>query len=404
MAQVIEARRPWRLGLLAAALAVALLALVAQQARPGAGLASLPLHDFVEYWAAGRLLAQGHDPYDLEAIERLQRSVGHTAEPILMWNPPWALPLVLPLGLLECRTAHLVWLLLNLAVLAGCADLLWRLYDGPAELRWLGWLLGLAFLPSAFALLAGQIAPLLLLGVTGFLWCQRRGHDLRAGAAAALLGIKPHLAYLFWPALLLWCLHTRRWRVLLGGAGAGLAALGVALWFDPDVLAQYAQALSTRPPAQYRSPTLGTLLRLAVGAGSFRLQFLALLPGLAWFVPYWLRHRRDWSWLQRLPLMLLVSLLTAAYGAWPFDLVLLLPAVLQPAAALARSGRPLSRALACAACAAINGLALVLVVREAEYLWFIWMTPALLLAYLALPPTCSLGGATAGLSSSPPQR
>jgi hypothetical protein len=394
MAQVIDVRRPWRLGLLGAALAVALLALAAQFARSGAGLPALPLYDFVEYWAAGRLLAQGHDPYDVVAIEDLQRQVGHTAEPILMWNPPWALPLVLPLGLFACRTAHLIWLLLHLAVLLGCADRLWQLYGGPAELRWLGWLLGLAFLPSAMALLAGQISPLLLLGATGFLCCQRRGWDWLAGASAALLGVKPHLASLFWLALLLWCLRTRRWRVLLGGAGAGLAALGVALCFDPDVLGHYARALADRPPAQYRSPTLGTLLRLAVGDGSFRLQFLALLPGLAWFVPYWLRHRRDWDWPERLPLLLLVSLLTAAYGAWPFDLVLLLPAVLQPAAALARAARPGVQLLAGAGYLVINGLALLLLVRQVEYLWFIWLTPALLLAYLGLQPVSTISTST----------
>src|SRR5207237_569613 len=84
--------------------------------------------------------------------------------------------------------------------------------------------------------------------------------------------------------------------VLAGGALAGLAALGVALLFNPAVLGQYWHTLGTRPPAQYRSPTLGTLVRLALGGGSFRWQFLALLPGLAWFVPHWLRHPRDWDW------------------------------------------------------------------------------------------------------------
>src|SRR5881227_1912195 len=82
----------------------------------GRGL-RLPLFDFVEYWAAGRLLAEGRNPYDPEAIEQLERAVG-TEETVLMWNPPWALPLVLPFGMLDARLAHLLWLLVQFAALA----------------------------------------------------------------------------------------------------------------------------------------------------------------------------------------------------------------------------------------------------------------------------------------------
>jgi hypothetical protein len=187
-------------------------------------------------------------------------------------------------------------------------------------------------------------------------------------------------------ALLLWCLRTRRWRVLAGGALAGVAATGVALAFNPAVLGQYWHTFTHRPPAQYRSPTLGTLLRLALGEGGFHWQFAALVPGLAWFAFSWRRQRQDWAWDEQLPLLLLVSVLTAAYGAWPFDLVLLLPPVLQVAAVLARAGGTAPRALAVGAYLGINGLGLALLAREVEYLGFIWMTPALLAAYLALRP------------------
>ena len=37
---------------------------------------------------------------------------------------------------------------------------------------------------------------------------------------------------------------------------------------------------------------------------------------------------RDWNWSEQLPLLLLVSFVTAPYGAWPFDMVLLLPAAM----------------------------------------------------------------------------
>ena len=67
---------PWRLALLGAALAASVAGLLLVVARPGQGPAELPLRDFVEYWAAGRLLAQGEDPYDPALVHALERQFG----------------------------------------------------------------------------------------------------------------------------------------------------------------------------------------------------------------------------------------------------------------------------------------------------------------------------------------
>ncbi len=292
MSQPLVAHPPRRFWLLVVALTVAVVVLLIQLGGSARGLTTLPLHDFVEYWAAGRLNLHGDNPYDPERVHQLEREAGRTSEGILMWNPPWTLPLVMPLGLLDCRTAHLLWLCLQFAVVAWCADALWRLYGGPLAQRGIAWVLAFAFLPTLFSLTAGQIAPLVLLGAVLFLVCLNQGRDALAGAATVLLAIKPHLSYLFWIALLLWSIRTRRWSVLGGGLLAGLAALGMALWFNPSVLSQYWHTFTSRPPAQYRSPTLGTVLRLLLGEDQFRLQFLALIPGLVWFAVYWMRQRR----------------------------------------------------------------------------------------------------------------
>jgi hypothetical protein len=374
--------RPW---LLAAVLALALAILFLQRTHLE-NLSRLPLYDFVEYWAAGRLNASGANPYDPEAMLRLELEVGQHANDVLMWNPPWTLALVMPFGLLPCPLAHLVWLALHFVVLAWCADALWRFYGGPPEQRALAWLLAFTFMPSYIALTAGQIAPLLLLGATAFLVLSRRRQEWLAGAATVLLAIKPHLSYLFWIALLLWTLRERRLGMLAGGALTGLLATGLAVLCNPSVLSQYWHTFTSQPPAQYRSPTLGTILRLVLGPEQFRLQFLALLPGLAWFVPYWLRHRRNWAWSEHLPLLLLVSVLMTPYGGWPFDLVLLLVPVLQVAATLQRGNGAPSVWWAAAVYLTINALALAQVAHAMEYFWFIWMTPALLVGYLLLRP------------------
>jgi hypothetical protein len=381
MSQSVEVRslRPWLLGA-GCLIAVGLLAV--QFAQAPHLLSRLQMYDFVEYWAAGRLLASGDNPYDGERMHALERAAGRTEDGILMWNPPWTLPLVLPFGLLPVRTAHLLWVVLQLGVLVFCADRLWLLYGGDCERRWVAWLLGLAFLPTLFALTAGQITPLLLLGAVGFLMCIERKRETLAGVAAVLLAIKPHLAYLFWLALLLWSIRERRWRALAGGIVAGLVLTAIPLLFNAHVLQQYWHTFTQTPPAQYRSPTIGTVLRLVFGEGQFRLQFLALIPGLVWFVPYWWMKRRDWEWKEQMPLLLTVSVLTTAYGGWPFDLVLLLLPIMHAAATVARHGWNAVPIFALGLFVAINAIAVVQLALQVEYFWFIWITPAVLAAYL----------------------
>lgn len=383
MSQTVEVRplRPWLLG---AGCVVAVGLLVAQFVQAPQLLARLQMYDFVEYWAAGRLIALGENPYDGDRMHELERTAGRTEDGILMWNPPWTLPLVLPFGLLPVRMAHLLWLVLQLVVVGYCADRLWLLYGGDRERRWLSWLLGLTFLPTLFALTAGQITPVLLLGVVGFLAFMGRKCETWAGVAAVLIAVKPHLAYLFWLALLLWSIRERRWRTLAGGVVAGVVLTALPLLFNAHVLQQYWHTFTQQPPAQYRSPTIGTVLRLAFGEEQFRLQFLAMIPGLLWFVPYWWMQRKDWNWQEQLPLVLTVSVLTTAYGGWPFDLVLLLLPVLHAATLAARHGWNTVSILALGLFVAVNAVAATQLALQVEYFWFLWITPAVLLAYLVV--------------------
>src|SRR4051794_34188850 len=131
-----------------------------------------PPDDFVEYWAAAKLTLNGQNPFDESLLLPLQQHAGRdTQEAIMMWNPPWALPAVLPLGLLPAREAQLLWLLVHLVVTGFCADRLWLLLGGDRSRRWIGWGVAFAFLPTAFALSTGQISPFLLLGAVLYLEC-----------------------------------------------------------------------------------------------------------------------------------------------------------------------------------------------------------------------------------------
>jgi Glycosyltransferase family 87 len=348
--------------------------------------------DYVEYWAAGRLNAHGLNPYDGTLLLPLERDAGRdTDEPVMMWNPPWTLSLAMPVGLLSARAGQLLWLVVSFVLVVGSADQLWRLYGGPTDRRWVAWLLALTFLPTLFVLQAGQIGPFILAGSAGFLVFHRARLPWLAGACAALMAIKPHLVYLFWIALAGWSLRRPlpdRAKVIAGGLAAGLVATLIPIACNPDVLGQYWDAMTHRTPEQWKSPTIGSLLREVFGEDQFRLQFVPTLLGLLWLAAEaWRRRDRDWRWPDRMPMLLLVSFATASYGAWPFDLVILLPAVIEVAARLAATRGRGRAALAIGVYAAINAGALAMNLGHVTSDRFVWMAPSLLLAYVLLRPS-----------------
>jgi hypothetical protein len=350
-----------------------------------------PPDDFVEYWAAGRLNATGQNPYDGTLLLPLERDAGRdTAEPIMMWNPPWTLTLAMPVGLVQARVAQLLWLAVSLVLVVWCADRLWAIYDGPTDRPWVSWLLALTFVPTLFVLQAGQIGPFILLGLTAFLMLERAGRSWLAGAAGVLIAIKPHLVYLFWIALAVWAGRRplpERWKLIAGGVIAGLLATAIPLACNHGVLDQYRDGMTNRTPEQWKSPTVGSLLRELSGTERFDLQFVPTIVGLAWLAAIgWRDRRAAWVWRDRLPMLLLVSFVTSSYGAWPFDLVILLPAVIQIAATLSASGDRTRMTIAVAAYVAMNAGALAMNLAHCTSERFVWMAPSLLAAYVALRP------------------
>jgi len=290
--------------------------------------------DFAEYWAASRLLMSGGNPYDAAQLLRLQQGIGWSEpQPVMMWNPPWTLMIVMPFGLLGYPVGRLLWLAAMGGVLTACIVWLWTFYGGSPRQRWLALLLGFTFAPVLTGLHPGQISPLVLAGVVLFLYFGVRGHWLAAGCAIGALFVKPHVLYLFWLALGLWVWRARRWSVLLGAASALGVALGVALLLNPAVITQYLQAVATGRLVAWAPHTLGGLLRLLYGEatpGPFWLQFLPVLAGLAWFASRWRRRGAQWDWGIEVPFLLLVSVATSPY-AWFYDQVVVLPALLQSA-------------------------------------------------------------------------
>jgi hypothetical protein len=367
---------------------------------------SQPIDDYVQYWASGRLNATGGNPYSPQELLALEKAIGlaeavqeaaglRADEPIMMWNPPWTLSVTMPFALLDFPASRTLWFVAEFLIIVTCADWLWCIYEGPRRLRWLAWLLAITFYPTLVVILQGQISPFVLLGMVGFLYFQQQAMALAAGALAALGGVKPHLVYLFWVALILTGLDRCGRRRVLGCTTAGLLATALPLACNPAVLQQYWTAIHTlQTPAGAYSPTLGSLLRLSFGENLTWLHVLGPVAGLGWVLWYWIRHRKAWAWDEQLPLLLIVSLLTSYYGGWTVDRVVLLIPVIHAAVLTVRSGKLVPAVIALSCFIAVTAPAPILLsMRRNSFafgdlpqakleLLFAWMTPVLLVSYL----------------------
>ena len=352
------------------------------------GPALFSANDFVQYWSASRLNRGGGNPYDANQLLVLQRSVGWDEElALMMWNPPWAIPLVTPFGWLPYDLAHTVWVLASLVAVIVAAYLSWDIYKPQSRRHAVALVLAFLFLPTLGAINLRQISPWILLGVVGFLWAGQRGRWGLAGASAVLISIKPQLLYLFWPVLLLWCIQVRRWRPLAACAATALPLLAIAMLSNPQVLAQYIHTSIHEPPLYWKSSALGTILRLVWGQERHWLQFAPSIAGLCWVVWYWVRHRADWSWPEQLPLLLLVSVATASYG-WTHDMVVLVPVLAQVAIWVRESQSRVLGTIAISLFAAINvGALVVMAVGGGSWHELWWMPWAMLVCYLVLRET-----------------
>jgi hypothetical protein len=338
--------------------------------------------DFVEYWSAGKLNLRRGNPYDPEQLTPLQRQTGRTAGiPIMMWNPPWTLTLVMPLSWFPYPIARVLWLMLHIGIFFISLMWAWSFYGGDPHYRWVSWLVGFSFAPLLHVLKAGQIGPLLLLAVVGFFYFHERGNAWLAGASLVLLTIKPHVLYLFLLAVLFWTMDRHKWKVILGGVLAFFLLLGIAWGVNPALISQYYYATTHYPPEQWATPTLGAVLRVLFGIEYFWLQFVPSGLGALGLLFYWQRHRTRWCWSEQIPLITLVSTMTAAYG-WTFDHTASVLALLPIAILVLEDDWRRKRWAKAGVLFAYLAFDTVAIFSSREQLWYWWMAPFLLLWYL----------------------
>lgn len=331
--------------------------------------------DFVVYWATGQQLLHHQNPYDAVAMGQLEHAAGFTGKgSFYMRNPPWSLPLTLPLGLLSARAAALPWSLALLALLIVAIAVFWKTTARP-ERRSLEWL-AYCFPPALNCVMAGQTAIFLLLGLVLFLRLHRNRPFL-AGAALWLCTLKPHIFVSWALVLLVWIVVTRSYRILAGGAAAMALSCLLTAWIDPAAWSQYLHWAGRSGIGGESIPCLSNALSKFVHPAVPGMVFVPCALGCLWAVTYFWPRRNTWDWMEQGGLVLLVSLVVAPY-CWIWDQAIAIPALFF-AADRTRSRKSL---------AMLGALCIALVLQPFIFslkltsAWYLWPAPTWLVWYL----------------------
>jgi hypothetical protein len=338
--------------------------------------------DYIFYWATGQQLTHHANPYDADATTQRERSAGlpKNLNPGVMRNPPWALPLVFPLGFLSLRLGWILWASLLIACLVVSVYMLWIIYGRPKNRRYL---LGYSFGPALICLIYGQSSLFALLGLVLFLRLHRT-HPFWAGAALWLCALKPHLFLPFSMVLVTWVLVSKSYKLLAGAVVAMAASCAITFAIDPQAWIQYTQFVRSSGIEWEYIPCLSFLLRLWLRPQSIWLQYLPAALGCIWAMAYFWPRRHAWDWTKNGSPLMLVSILVAPYS-WIYDQGLVIPALLQGAF----SARYRSLLIALAFLSALVEIALFRSLSHYKDLiyWTYWTAPAWLIWYLV---TCAL--------------
>jgi hypothetical protein len=317
---------------------------------------------------------------------REQRQAGWAdSTPVMMYNPPLTLALAMPAGALDFRLARSIWLPLQLFLALWSAACLWTLYGGAPSRGSRAWFIALLWSPTLLALRFGQLSPIILAGLVGFLWCVTSGRDSAAGAFFALTAVKPQLTAIVWVAFVLWAVADRRWKTLASAAGCIAAASAVVLAFNPRVFTEYFALMALAPPTMiFESPNIATFGLVLAHTRSSWPQYVPVALGSLAVAASWYRDRLAWDWRRRLPGLIVLSVLVTPYGGWAFDLVVLLVPIVALAATLAPLDRPALAAAGAAIFLAVSGLALTMHMAQVAQAAFVWMTPVVAVTWWAL--------------------
>jgi len=201
--------------------------------------------DFIGFYSAARLflLDRAHQIYDIPTLSAMQQEIVPGLQSTTPYmNPPFALLIYAPFGMLPYKTAWLLWVAMQLAFFVIAIRLLYSALqiDNPIKTSHPNWLYIASFPPVVLWITYGQATGLIFLILSASIVLLLRGRDFLAGIVLGMLAFKPHLALGVAIPLIL----ALRIRAILGGASSVGLFLGLSFAFFPQETLSYPKAIS----------------------------------------------------------------------------------------------------------------------------------------------------------------
>ena len=285
--------------------------------------------DFVAFWLAGNLVANGHSPYDATLwVDGYAKSgAGERIDHSFLYPLPLAF-FFAPLGLLSLRAANIVWVAVTLFIILGVTVALSLTREGlKAKLLLVYLLIGVVFFrPTTLVLFTGPISGLFLILLAGSFFCFERNKTFWGGFLLAFLMLKPNLGAVIIPLMIIWLLRQKMVHAFWGMAAAGLFMLTAGLLYNPHWLTEYWQVGTGKLTQTFGfSPTIWGLAHLAC---SYQRSCTLMVGGafavvLTGMVLWLLVRLPNKTALEAFSLSTIMTLLVTPY-VWTYDQLLLL--------------------------------------------------------------------------------
>jgi hypothetical protein len=305
-----------------AAAALAFLALGAVLVRdPGSAYRH---SDMFQFWAAPRLLLEGRDPYDVTdwagIYEREARHpVATPPPPARHIYPLWSAVPLLPLAALPFDAAAPIWLAAQVVAVALAVRALAGVFALRRRDRFVLYGLAASFQPVWLIAGGGNATGFVLAAFVAALALAPR-RPRAAGAALALVALKPHPLFLGVPALIGATGGPGRARLVAAAAAVFALLLVVTVPLGPDWPAKWADAAIARQLTPTGSnATVWTIGRVLPGAPL--IAPLLAAAACAGFALWWRRGRPGPAVMVAGSVAL--SLFLTPHG-WSYDHILLL--------------------------------------------------------------------------------
>jgi hypothetical protein len=259
--------------------------------------------DFYIEWVGSRVALQRDNPYNEETTLAIQlgskgQKVPEGEDQLAFVYPYYRVLFNAPIAFLPYDWATAIWQTAMQASLLAGVLLFVRILGWRASPLDLVLALSVAFFayPTFIGVMLGQMAIGVLALLLVAFWALRSEHECVTGACLALATVKPQLALLAVPFLLLWSLSQRLWGVLVSFSVSMGILFGVSFLLFPPWLSEFLR-VSLRYPS-YKNVQTGPAYLLSGCCGEIW-PWLLVLSGSVWLIAaWWSALRRHEQWLQ----------------------------------------------------------------------------------------------------------